>query len=651
MVNQVTEKKWTRLLEKPGFKWLAILAILGITLILNRSVFTSSNSIHYINPKAEIDMDNLSGHTIEQHFYANEAIRSISLNVYSEESEFEVPITVSLYKTASGERIGQGTATATSINQAATVEFTFPDTESFALTEYNLKIESEGAGPKLQIKTNVGNYDETMFIDGNQVKGRLIFKVEYTNNLFLSFALLTMLLLTVSLYILFFQKHISLRPEQYFLVLALLSGMVMTFIVPSGQEPDSGDHILRAFDVSYGNYKPLLGKVNDISIQMPDNFEIYDDTIIEPHLNLGLSRISSMLADKFSSDIGKNYDYRYKAKYSSLVYVPQGFGLYLGRVWNLNEFNMLSMARLFNLLTYIGLTYLSIKIIPVYKTFMLAVGLLPMSIYQASSISADAIINGFLFLFIALIVQLTLQAKKISLIQLILPSFLLYIVYLAKPAYLPVALLIFMIPVAKYQRLSARIMQILIFLGVTVSAAGLLFAFFSGRLMLAEGNPVYPDQLTFVLHNLIPTVRIFLHTLSQNAVQYMVWLNTLGWLTYSLGFLVFAIPIFLVWIGLVDHDESMQINLLQKILILLALGGTVAAIFIGLYIYDDVNEIGGSLMLGVQGRYFIPLFILPFLLIKSPVKFIKDPFFTHRVAGFSGLALTYSALTLIRMIY
>jgi hypothetical protein len=139
-----------------------------------------------------------------------------------------------------------------------------------------------------------------MLIDGSQVKGRLIFKVEYTNNLFLSFALLTMLLLAVSLYILFFQKQISLRPEQYFLVLALLSGLVMTFIVPSGQEPDSGDHILRAFDVSYGNYKPLLGKVNDISIQMPDNFEIYDDTIIEPHLNLGLSRISSMLADKFS---------------------------------------------------------------------------------------------------------------------------------------------------------------------------------------------------------------------------------------------------------------------------------------------------------------------------------------------------------------
>jgi hypothetical protein len=108
--------------------------------------------------------------------------------------------------------------------------------------------------------------------------------------------------------------------------------------------------------------------------------------------------------------------------------------------------------------------------------------------------------NGFLFLFIALIIQLTLQAKKTSFLQLILPCLLLYIVYLAKPAYLPVALLIFIHPLAKYQRLSARIMRILIFLGITISAAGLLFAFFSGRLMLAEGNPVYPDQLTFVLH-------------------------------------------------------------------------------------------------------------------------------------------------------
>jgi len=89
MDNQLTAKNESKLVGKPGFKWLAILVILGITLLLNRSAFTSSNSIHYVNPKAEIDLDQLSGHTIEQHFYANEAIRSIYLTVYSEEGELK----------------------------------------------------------------------------------------------------------------------------------------------------------------------------------------------------------------------------------------------------------------------------------------------------------------------------------------------------------------------------------------------------------------------------------------------------------------------------------------------------------------------------------------------------------------------------------
>jgi len=651
MDKQLYIKAILRRFDQPLYKWLLIIVIVILILLLNKNVFTSSNSINYVNPKAEFDMDKFSGHSIEQHFFADEAVRTISLTVYSDGGEFETPITGKLFKTATGELIGQETQIARSINQAAIVKFEFPDSESLALTEYTLVLESTGNNQNIQIKKNVGNYDEIMFVDGNPVKGRLVFKVEYTNVFFYGFALLTAILLTISLYLLLFRKQIKLQPEGFFLVLALIGGLVMTFIVPSGQEPDSGDHILRAFDVSYGNYRPFLTKVNDRSIQMPDNFEIFNDTVIEPDLNLGLSRVKSMLSEKFASDYGKNFDYRYKVKYSTIVYMPQGLGLYLGRIWGLNEFNMLSMARIFNLLAYIGLTYISIRILPIYKNFMMAIGLLPMSLYQASSISADAIINGFLFLFIALIMKMTLQTRKISLYQLILPSLLLYIVYLAKPAYLPIALLIFIIPQSNYHGLSTRILRILIFLGMTITAAGLLFAFSSGRLMLAEGNPVYPDQLSFVLHNLIPTVRIFFHTLSKNAVQYMVWLNTLGWLTYSLGFLVFAIPAFLVWIGLVDRDETLRLNLWQKLLILLALGGTVAAIFIGLYIFDDINEIGGSLMLGVQGRYFIPLFILPFLLIKSPVQIAKDPYFTHRVAGYSGLALSYSALTLIRMIY
>ena len=60
----------------------------------------------------------------------------------------------------------------------------------------------------------------------------------------------------------------------------------------------------------------------------------------------------------------------------------------------MNVIWMLWLGRIFNLILYAGLISLAIKKTPVLKMPMLAVACIPISIYQAASLSIDSIIIG-----------------------------------------------------------------------------------------------------------------------------------------------------------------------------------------------------------------------------------------------------------------
>ena len=68
---------------------------------------------------------------------------------------------------------------------------------------------------------------------------------------------------------------------------------------------------------------------------------------------------------------------------------------------NLSIYGVILMGRLFNLLTYVMLGFFAIRFIPCYKNLLAMLAVMPLSIYQAASLSQDAVLNGFGFLFIA----------------------------------------------------------------------------------------------------------------------------------------------------------------------------------------------------------------------------------------------------------
>jgi uncharacterized membrane protein len=643
--NLTKRKDWQKLLLIAG--------ILLVVFVFGAEVFTTSNSINYTNPKADFDQIPLPSNGLTQRFFADEAVRSIELALYKDpELDLEqATVVAQLSNHRSGQILGTVETNVVFKNNAAKLALEFPDTESLFFNEYILKIEPISPVQGLLVNINTGKYEEKLEINDDTQDGRLIFTVKYANNLLLAFFAVIFVLLALSLFILFFPEKVRLRPQELFFILALLGGIAMTLTVPTGQEPDGGDHILRAFDVSYGNISPIYKRTDDGFVQFPENFSIFNDTVLRPELNQGMSRIKEMLDQSFSADMGPNTAYRYKEQYSSITYMPQAFGLYLGRTWSLNAFSTLALARMLNLLAYIILTYQAIRIIPVYKNLMMVIALLPLSVFLASSLSSDSMINGLSFLYIAMIIKLLTSQTTIRPRLLILPAILVYIVFIAKPAYIFLFLFLLVIPYSRYPQRTRNIMTLLTGLTGAAIILALFWGFGTGRLMLNEGHVAYPDQLTYVLHNILPTARTFIHTMEYNAYQYMTWFNYLGWLSYSLGPLIFIMPTFVVLVAFLDQDGQLHLTPLQKGIVLATAVLTTASIVVGLYTFDDVNDIGGAIMLGAQSRYFIPYLILPFLLVRHRLIKLNEILITEKIAGFCGVFLAYSGYVLVRLIY
>ncbi|NCC75699.1 MAG: DUF2142 domain-containing protein [Clostridia bacterium] len=637
-----------------GWRIVLLIAIVAIIMSYNYPVFTTNNSIEYVDPKSDLVDIPLAGQTIEQHFFANEPVRSVEFVVYRDPESKPVDFTLNatLINYDTDENYGTIQKTVSLKDTATRVRFDFPDTMTVEINEFVVRLASPDAGSSVFLHATEKGYPETLVINKEkQDDHRLIFKVQYSNNLMLAYFAFALVVLTVSLFFLLFPQRVAtLKPHQFFIVLALISGIALAFISPSGQEPDIGDHILRSFDVSYGNITPVFRQTYDKNVQMPTNFSEFNDQVLEPGLNKGLARQRKLLNTYFASGESGVQDYRYKSNYSAVTYWPQGLGLYLGRVFSWNAFDTIILARIFNLLVYIFLTQLAIKQLPTLKNTLMVIALIPIAVNQASTLSADAVLNGLSFLFAAQVLSLATRNKAFHIIQLLPSAICLYIVILAKPAYVILALLYFIIPARKLNlRLTVLHKYAALVIAGTI-VASILFGFSAGWLKLAENNPVYETQLDYILKNLVTTFNTLVRTLDVSGYQYLSWLNMLGWINYSLGMLIIVVPLYIVLVGLAE-EQPFEWSAWQRIVLWGVFILTIAGIFVGLYAFDNVNSIGASLMLGVQGRYFIPVFIYPFIALRRPFVFTRPAGLSSKLAGISGLMLTYTMLTLTRLIY
>ena len=367
-------------------------------------------------------------------------------------------------------------------------------------------------------------------------------------------------------------------------VIILCFGIVMSFIVPLCDVSDETEHLARAELTSRGIIIPHWTG-DDLGVDRAYNVSSSHKPAV---YNKGAGFVSIEALNYLTEPLGKTvYNTPYdtlKIDYTPALivsafeqnpfygYLPQAIGMDIAKLLDMNVIWMLWLGRIFNLILYAGLISLAIKKTPVLKMPMLAVACIPISIYQAASLSIDSMIIGLAILAIAYFLYLY-KAEKNSLgvKQVVMFSALCLILGLCKLPYLAFIFLLLLIPFDNFEK-GKKIIPYMILCIALVGILGIMWSRYS--------EPALMHSWRARLKYLDPTGQM--HYFMTHPIFIGRFFSQI--FTYNIAF-----------------NKRTRIGTLFIVLMIY-----VGTCFIQLLTWASV----GKLNLGLSTRYFVPLFAM-----------------------------------------
>ena len=437
-----------------------------------------------------------------------------------------------------------------------------------------------------------------------------------------------------------------LRPEIFFLVLALAAGSAMVFITAPFQAPDESVHFFRAYQISEGNlrgakYGGLAGGPLPEAVVM--TAKRFQEPAFHPDKKADRQAVKESLKEPM--EMGRRIFVKFPNTVinAPLCYTPQALGIALGRFCGLPVLGMMYAGRLFSLLCWIALVFAAIRTTPAFKWIIAMVGLMPMTIFLAASLSADTMINACALLLAAIILRVrfsqgVLMASK----TLAIIAALCIAISLMKFVYVPLVGLIFLIP-PKYWGGQKKMFILCSAIITACVVAVLLWSIETKRVYVPLYGSFMPDQIVYILTNplryiviLLKSTVHFLHSFVSTFTGVLGWLDTKlpDWVYYTYTPVLLALAI---------NERTEENSFPLPARIWLALCCCASYLLIATAQYLTMNLVASQLLIGVVGRYFIPLAV-PALAAVSGIFAMK------RKNILIGTACVYSICVLASML-
>ena len=426
------------------------------------------------------------------------------------------------------------------------------------------------------------------------------------------------LLLIVDMF--FLVKKFYKKLEYLFLIFIIPIGLGYTFLMIPNYVPDEVGHIHRAYSVAEFNYFPKKTKDNRPIIKVPKYLR--DNTINNVDT---YSRLSVVLNEKTNYNKKVRSFVDYMSRYFFGCYLIPSLGINIGKLFNLPIYLSIYLSKILNLLLFMVCGFLILKYIPFGKLVMFVYLLTPMMLQQATSISADTVVNISSLCFMSYIMYLKFNdnINSLSLKRVLLLSFLMIIIGLSKVVYFPLILLIFLLW-DKIKKSEKREKYLLYFFIVFSFLIAFLFNFY------ASGYAVQLDyydahnidvgrQMKYVIGHPFKYLMTLLTTLNDNSLfintfmgELLGWFNIVGSsISTMLLLILFIISPFLEKSKYAfKKKEKYFINLISFITINVIIG-------VEYLIWTDLFK---GVIAGVQGRYFIPVIFISLLTLVSKKK-------------------------------
>ena len=339
----------------------------------------------------------------------------------------------------------------------------------------------------------------------------------------------------------------------------------------------------------------------------------YDFLIKNIDKTLDFKYILNTSKIKLNQDATKFINFQNTAIYSPTCYLTQVPGMYIAKNLNSNPFWIFYLGRISNLLFFTIIIYFAIRIIPFYKLPLVLLTLAPMTLSLASSLTSDVIVIGLNFLWVAILMRLIFDKKKINNFQIGFMILLAVILALSK-CYFMLIPLIFLLPKSKFKNCTKYIictMGVLIFAIVGILfwqniVNGLSFD------MSPQANAL--RQMQFIVSNPITYAMVVLKTMVVKMPRIIItMIGVLGWQDTRLDFMTYILyPILIVLSILREPKIDFKFQKWQVYLIGLDIVISICLIFTSMYLMW--SEVASPIIFGLNGKYFTPI-MLPFLLL------------------------------------
>lgn len=435
---------------------------------------------------------------------------------------------------------------------------------------------------------------------------------------------------------------------KFFFFTFLVMGIIYSVIVPIMQVADEGTHVINMCKAigadnlgeQYYEYAKGLGAMDVISNRQEVDIENYRD----------------MASVRF-----ENRGFDFSPKVSILAYFPMTIGFAIGLIFNLPILGCLQLGELGAVLFGAAMGYWALKIIPIKKELLCAIMLLPMNLHQCSSFSYDAVLLPTCFFLVSYFMYLKYRQEKVGWKELALTIALLAIISVIKILYILLGLLWMIIPMdhMEFRIGSVDLIRVikkhkLISIAVAIVCVGI-------GMYLIRDIP-YILALRACIVDLNKGAELIFNTLRSFSMDYVRgMIGTFGWLDSGVDvkFALFVIGVLLV-LTQFHNENGYKVDGFSRIVfggtaVIIAFLTIVCMITWTFYIYEieaaslpeyceGIQQM--VLILGVQGRYFLP--ILPAaLLVWDSIIHLKNKWIPLIQVIYYGIVLVYPISILI----
>jgi uncharacterized membrane protein len=431
--------------------------------------------------------------------------------------------------------------------------------------------------------------------------------------------------------------------ERLTLFAIIIIGSFYLFVLPPNSAPDEPSH----FQSAYSVVDTILGQTADnpaeVSMRAAD---------------AGMEQKYNGLANMYTyQDFGKNLFLpledggdeivqikRNQGAPHPYIYFPQTLGILLARAVQANPEWLYLLGRIFNLIFYAVCIWLAVKITPVGKGVFALVALYPMAMHLAASLNSDTYTTALVFLALAQYLRIAYADGPARFRDLLLVLLTMALAGPAKVIFIPIMMLAFFMPARCFETKKLAVIYRFIVAGVFVLTTFIALYVYIHR---ADGGvPVLTFENIEVntIDNLLADPVLFAKMCKRTIeIKFGMLLHTmagseLGWFEMNVNKM--AINVFLALSVAAafragDSDKSLALRdrIQFPVIFMITALGTAIIFFL------SWTPVGSWDIIGLQGRYYIPVWPLFILFAARWPKPVRPPWLSDKALLFAACAL------------